>query len=208
MSARQTDWAMGLLLGGQSGRMGSDKAFLPFGDQTLIEFVHERCRSGSQGQILAVGATERPVPAALLDLPRVLDRVPQAGPLAGIEALLSCCQAPWLVVIPCDMPGLDTALLKHLVDTLARQGGQCGYFFHDQRSHRLPMALDRRAALAILPAILDRGGRRLKDLSEVLIKIEVPAPVIWASHEPASYLRNLNSPGDYQAALKDFVLPS
>src|SRR5262245_16634368 len=102
-----------VLCGGKSRRMGSDKAALAVGGGTLIEHA-VAVLSGIAGEtLLACGPSER---YAELGLPRVLDRRPDSGPLAGLEAGLARARTRWIAALACDMPRADPRVILALLE--------------------------------------------------------------------------------------------
>ena len=100
--------AAAVLCGGRSRRMGRDKALLRLGDQTLLERTVGVLSRLAPRVYLACGAEER---YAELGLECVLDRLPDGGPLAGLEAALTRLQADgggWLGILACDMPRAES----------------------------------------------------------------------------------------------------
>ncbi|MBF6611501.1 MAG: molybdenum cofactor guanylyltransferase [Chloroflexi bacterium] len=114
MKSSGTGTGAAILAGGASSRMGSNKAFLRLhpGGATLIESVILRLQQAGFGSPLLV--TNTPADYALLHLPTVADEVAGAGPLGGVLAAL--CRSPheYLLVVGCDMPALNPALLRHM----------------------------------------------------------------------------------------------
>jgi molybdopterin-guanine dinucleotide biosynthesis protein A len=100
------------LAGGQSRRMGQDKAALAIGGQPLLARVVARLQMVTP-QVRVIGAVER---AALVPgVPVVPDLRPGCGPLGGIYTALRTTSAPYVLVVGCDMPFLNAALLRHLL---------------------------------------------------------------------------------------------
>lgn len=96
-----------ILAGGQSTRMGRDKALLPFHGRPLIEHAVARLRAlGFSPRI----AGTRPDLAAWA--PILPDSYPGSGPLAGIEAALSASDAGLNLFLPIDMPLLQPDFLR------------------------------------------------------------------------------------------------
>ena len=91
-----------LLCGGRSSRMGQDKALLTLDGERLLDRGLRLLREAGCRQVWAAGDYAG-VPC-LPDAPAWQGR----GPLAGIAAALAYApQASWLV-IPVDMPGLES----------------------------------------------------------------------------------------------------
>jgi molybdopterin-guanine dinucleotide biosynthesis protein A len=102
-----------VLAGGQSKRLGVDKALLVFGGRTLLEIAVERLKELTPDVVVACGAGTRPGWPVVASR-NIVDRVPGRGPLAGLDAGLRIIANEAAVVVACDMPFLDSALLRHL----------------------------------------------------------------------------------------------
>lgn len=98
-----------ILAGGDSRRMGQDKAMLEFSGQPLIQ--------------AAIGTMQRLFPVTLLsvrelrpeiDLPQVCDMQADGGPLTGLVSALAQVNTPWAFVVGCDMPFVSPALVEQL----------------------------------------------------------------------------------------------
>jgi molybdopterin-guanine dinucleotide biosynthesis protein A len=102
-----------ILAGGDSRRMGSDKAELKLGGQTLLQRVAEAMRQVFPDVIVSV---RQPRPG--IDLPQVCDErsgmAAGAGPLAGLAAGLAGIATPWAFLVACDMPFVVPALVELL----------------------------------------------------------------------------------------------
>lgn len=105
-----------VLCGGQSRRMGRDKARLALGSRTLLEHAVATLRPLARTIVLACGPADR---YADLGLPRVLDTLPDGGPLAGLDAGLASADAAgseWAIAVACDMPLVTTDVLIALAE--------------------------------------------------------------------------------------------
>lgn len=102
-----------LLAGGKSTRMGTDKAALVVSGERLWQRQWSKLEE--------IGATERFVsgrsdgPWSAAGIKAVLDRVPDAGPLAGLVSALHRARHPWLLVLAVDLPDVSSDLLRQLV---------------------------------------------------------------------------------------------
>ena len=107
-----------VLVGGNSSRMGRNKAFLRIGEQSLLDCV-ARVVSRAAGSVVLVGD---PAIYGHLGYTVVHDTMPGAGPLAGIHAALQYA-ADWNVVTACDMPALSRQLLESMLDMAETEKG-------------------------------------------------------------------------------------
>ena len=115
-----------ILAGGHSSRFGSNKAlFAPHGEP-LISKVADLLRPLT-GEVLVSASPAHARTYDFLGLEIVEDLHPDNGPLGGLEALLQRCSTPWLLVLTCDMPFVDSdALLTMIRHALQPQGHHHG----------------------------------------------------------------------------------
>jgi molybdopterin-guanine dinucleotide biosynthesis protein A len=95
--------------GGQSARMGEDKALKPFLGRPLIQHVIDRLASLADEVIVT---TNRPDNYAFLGLRLVLDLAPGRGPLGGLYSAVASATSPLVAVVACDMPFASARLLE------------------------------------------------------------------------------------------------
>jgi len=103
-----------VLAGGESRRMGRDKAALIVGGNLLWQRQANMLRTAGA---VAVGVVRRPDQPALelpIDIPLWQDAVSGIGPLAGVHAALTACQTGWLAVVATDMPRLEARWFEWL----------------------------------------------------------------------------------------------
>lgn len=105
--------------GGESRRMGQDKALLPFLGQPLIVRVLARV-TRIAGEVLVT--TNRPEAYGFLGLPLIPDRIPGRGALGGLYTALSAASQPLVGVVACDMPFASPVLLEAERDMLIEGG--------------------------------------------------------------------------------------
>jgi molybdenum cofactor guanylyltransferase len=98
-----------ILAGGNSQRMGRDKANLLLGEQTLLQRVTATMQQVFPRVIVSVCQ-----PRPEINLPQVCDEQLNAGPLAGLVASLSRITTPWAFVVACDMPFVESAVVELL----------------------------------------------------------------------------------------------
>ena len=108
-----TAFTVAIIAGGQSRRMGRDKAFVELGGEALIELVIER--SADLGQAETILIANRPDAYRHLGLPMFNDALPDKGSLGGIYTALLKAQSPAVLVLACDMPFISRELLRHMV---------------------------------------------------------------------------------------------
>ncbi len=194
-----------ILAGGVSSRMGRDKGLLEIGGKPLIVRT-VRLLEPLVGEVTVVGSPER---YASLGLRAIADRnlagpggkEAVQAPLAGIATALHATNAPWNLILACDLPYLTADWLGWL---LARAIASEAQIVVPRSSGGLePLAaVYRRECAAGILAALQRGVRKVTDaMSE--FRMECLSESDWAGHDPEGrVLRNMNAPSDYEEARK------
>jgi molybdopterin-guanine dinucleotide biosynthesis protein A len=151
-----------ILAGGDSRRMGSDKANLQLGEQTMLQRVIAAMQQVFPQVVISVRA-----PRPGIDLPQVCDDRADpgnpgeagtlaGGPLAGLVAGLGQIATPWAFVVACDMPFVQPAL----VEFLARYRGQYQAVVPVIAGHDQPLAAYYAVdCLGAIHAHLAEGGK-------------------------------------------------
>lgn len=106
-----------ILAGGNSQRMGREKAFVRLGGRPLIEHAIERF--GAQVDALAINANGDPARFAAYELPILADDRPDTGPLAGVLAGLRWAETlpgrpEFIASLPIDTPFFPADLVRRL----------------------------------------------------------------------------------------------
>lgn len=109
-----------ILAGGQSRRMGTDKALLVHQGQTLIEHVHG-VASACATVVYIVGPPRVGLPLTWSYLP---ETTPGQGPLGAFQQSLTHLATPgqaddWLLLLACDLPYLSASTLRQWQSQLA-----------------------------------------------------------------------------------------
>jgi molybdopterin-guanine dinucleotide biosynthesis protein A len=196
-----TGATVGLILaGGQSTRMGRDKALAPFAGAPLIASVIERLEP--QVDTIAISANGDGGRFAGFDLP-VLADLPahaKAGPLAGVLAGLSWAQdigARYMAVVPCDAPFLPDDLVRRLRAAVVDTGAVA---MAENETGQLEPAfgLWPVAALARLVAVAESGEWSLRGAA-ARIGPRVAVAFAHSPGRPGSF-QNINRPEELIAA--------
>lgn len=98
-----------IMAGGDSRRMGQDKAGLLLGERTLLQSVIAVLQPMFAEVIVSV---RQPRPE--IDLPQVCDDPTHSGPLAGLAAALERSTTPWIFIVACDMPFITPPIIEFL----------------------------------------------------------------------------------------------
>ena len=181
-----------LLAGGRGQRMGGqDKGWVRWGERALIEHVQRVARPLTDDLIISCNRNQaryRALADQLISDPS--DDFP--GPLGGIIEALKIARHPYLLVLPCDAPRIDSQLLQHLYQhagerpVMIRQDGYWQPLFsllptallpHLQQQWQAGQRSVQRALRDQNPVALDypSGDLRLSNFNELALLAQTPA---------------------------------
>ncbi|NIM95092.1 MAG: NTP transferase domain-containing protein [Anaerolineales bacterium] len=105
--------SIAILAGGQSRRMGEEKALTLLAGIPLIEHVLKQVDGLGNEIIIATNSPER---LRYLGFRLVLDPIPEAGALRGLHSAIDAMQGDRALVVACDMPFINRQLLRHMIE--------------------------------------------------------------------------------------------
>jgi molybdenum cofactor guanylyltransferase len=174
-----------VLAGGQSSRMGRDKALLPVNGSTLIEQVAARVRSVAH-DVTLIGQPER---YQFLGYPVIADLVKGCGPLGGVYTALSVTNADWNLIVACDMPYVTADLLENLFQ--AAEATQADCVVPETSAGLDPLcAVYHRRCVSLASASITSNLLKMQDFVAAL------RAVTWSVSDPAP-LFNANTPEEW-----------
>ena len=180
-----------ILAGGNSSRMKSNKALLPFQGELFIERIYQQLASIFPDILLV---TNKPELYDFLPCTKVADIYPGMGSLAGIHAGLCNSKTPYIFVVACDMPLVNTSLIKRLVSAI---NGQDVVMPEGSGGLEPLHAIYGKEALPALEESLSKGKVKIVDCCERLRSTILNRDVV-AGIDPAFLsFRNINTPEDY-----------
>jgi molybdopterin-guanine dinucleotide biosynthesis protein A len=104
--------------GGQSSRMGEDKALKTFLGRPLIQRVIERLAAIADELIVT---TNRPDDYSFLNVRLISDLKPGRGALGGLYTAIASASNPIVAVVACDMPFASPTLIEAAIELLIRE---------------------------------------------------------------------------------------
>jgi len=183
-----------VLAGGDSLRMGEDKALLDAGGEPQLLATLRLLRNHASPSFvsLRIGQRNEPVRSGLR---QIVDRIDGIGPAAGLLAAHDAHpQAAWLVVA-CDLPLLGDAALEALVQARDGRHAAIGYrSARDDLPEPLCMLWEPRA-LECLGRQVRAGRNGLREALRHLDTLLLPAPSDGA-------LDNSNAPQERERLLR------
>ncbi|GGF87056.1 molybdenum cofactor guanylyltransferase [Paenibacillus albidus] len=192
-----------ILAGGHSRRMGADKALLELGGVPLISHLAARLSIVANSVCIACGAEEREA-YRFLRLPLIPDRYPGQGPLAGLHAALWRSNTEWNVAAACDLPFASREIMQYMIGIAAA-------------ASYIDAVVPVNAAGKVQPLLAVYHSRLLPSLEDALER-KRPRVMEWLDARKVHYIHehefpgspqaraaallNMNTPEDYQAAIK------
>ncbi|HLP99330.1 MAG TPA: molybdenum cofactor guanylyltransferase [Sideroxyarcus sp.] len=185
-----------ILAGGDSRRMGQDKADLLLDGQTLLQRMTATLQPLFAEVIVS---TRQPRPA--IDLPQVCDYPVYAGPLAGLVAGLERANTQWIFAVACDMPFITPAVIEHL----AAQRTGCQAVVPMVRGYPQPLAAfyARGCLPEALACINGNGKHSLRTLLDRLQVRYVGDEQLLAVDQQLRSFFDLDTPQDVATAMNE-----
>ena len=106
-------FSAGVLAGGRSTRMGTDKSFLRVGGELLIERQLRYLREVGAVELLISGRGGVDYSSLRADV--IYDQQADSGPLAGLAALLKASSCSMMLILAVDMPGILPVMLNKIL---------------------------------------------------------------------------------------------
>jgi molybdopterin-guanine dinucleotide biosynthesis protein A len=179
-----------LLVGGESRRMGRDKATIAFRGRPLWQRQLQTLRELKPEKIFVSARTEPcwlPPQTELL-----LDEPPSHGPLSGLTRALARMGTTHLVVLAVDMPLMTGGQMRTLVSLATIGGGVLPMI--GERAEPLAAIFPREAGSDFLAALAG-GNYSLQELSRGLVRTG-KLRIFEISPDQEEFYRSVNAPGD------------
>jgi molybdopterin-guanine dinucleotide biosynthesis protein A len=182
-----------ILAGGKSSRMGQNKALMSLGGHRLIDRV-AHVLADIFAELLLV--TNTPEIYADLGVPMVNDVFPEKGSLGGIYSAVYHAPTLYCFVVACDMPFLQAAVVRYLVDHIADHD----VVIPDVHGEMQPLhAVYSKTCLAPIRQRLDANRLKIIGfLPDVRVRIVTTGEVLRLDPELHTF-QNLNTPAEFQA---------
>lgn len=180
-----------ILAGGQSSRMGSNKALLPYRGGRFIEAIH-RLLYGIFPEVILV--TNNPEQYDFLPCRKVPDLFEGAGVLAGIHSGLYHSSNPAIFAVACDMPYLTDALIRHM----ACRADVGGVLIPESPKGLEPLhAVYGKGCLAAIESTLLSGQRRIVSFFDRANVSKMNVEQVAYFDPSFDSFKNINTPRDY-----------
>ena len=191
-----------ILAGGQSRRMGQNKALMRLGNEPLIVHVIRQMESVTDELLLI---TNEPDLYTSLKLPICPDILPDMGALGGLHAGLSYAANSTVICVGCDMPLLQSNLLSHLVALLGPYDAVVPCVQAVDRPSPVFQTLSAvysKRCLPVIDEMLAVDELRVHALYD-RIDARIVQPHEWRKFDPRGLsFFNINTPEDFEKAEK------
>lgn len=187
-----------VLAGGESLRMGRNKAFLELDGRPLIRIVIERLTEVCTEVLIVSGEV---APYAGLDVPVVEDRFRDVGVLGGLHAGLAAASHDLTLAVGCDMPFLKPEVLRAFAAWA--ESYDAAILEHNGYLEPLHGAY-RRTCLLPIEAAIRAGKRRIVSFfPQVRVRTITLTEVAPLDPQLESF-RNLNTPEEWEVAREEW----
>jgi molybdopterin-guanine dinucleotide biosynthesis protein A len=175
-----------VLAGGDSRRMGRDKALLPVAGRPLIETIIRQLRTRFDDILVSA---RRADDYRFLGLEIVPDAEPGQGPLRGIASALPRTKHDLAFVTACDIPRIDLEFVECLIGLA--EGCEVVLPFRPPDLYEPLFAVYRRSVVGPAEEILAAGKRSLLELLDKVRvrRVEIPDGLSF---------ENINTRADYR----------
>ncbi len=153
-----------VLAGGQSRRMGFNKAEADVGGATMLRRMIDKLCEVTPNIIVSSGAITYP------NIPwrQIPDEFPQYGPLGGIYSVLKASNSNLNLIVSCDIPFVSVSLLKYIVSRAMVSGALLTLPVDCTGQQQMLCAVYHRDILPILKQQIDLNQLKMRSLLDIV----------------------------------------
>ncbi|MBK8780691.1 MAG: molybdenum cofactor guanylyltransferase [Anaerolineales bacterium] len=190
--------------GGQSSRMGEDKALKLFLGRPLIERVIENLLPIADEMIVT---TNRPAEYGFLNHRLVPDLRPRRGSLGGLYTAIASASHPFVAVAACDMPFASKNYFESAYRLMVKEEADVVISKTDQGHEPFHALYRREACLPVIESAIDADQWKVIAWFPQ-VKLRVVSPDELKSFDPSGLcFWNLNTPEEFTEAERIARLP-
>jgi len=183
--------------GGQSSRMGEDKALKTFLGRPLIQRVIERLTPIADEIILT---TNRPESYAFLTHRLFTDLKPGRGALGGLYTAIASAKHPIVAVVACDMPFASAMLIEMASRLLAEEEADVVIAKSEEGYEPLHAVYRRETCLPAIESAIDADQWKvIAWFPKVKVRVLTPAEIKQSDPSGLAFW-NVNTPEDFAKA--------
>jgi molybdenum cofactor guanylyltransferase len=191
-----------ILSGGESRRMGTDKAQLLLNGQSFVERIAKEITAATPLVLCPVTLVGDLAAGTKSNLPTARDIYPRWGALGGVHAALSASAADWALVVACDFPFVTKELFVRLASLRERFEAVAPV-----QKDLVPQPL---CALYRVEPCLHRAEQMIKSGERKPIALLQSVRTRWVNFSEiedlagaARFFDNINTPQDYDRIVKE-----
>jgi molybdopterin-guanine dinucleotide biosynthesis protein A len=185
--------------GGQSQRMGQDKALMPFLGHPLIQRVVDRLTPIADELLVT---TNNPDDYRFLGLPLFQDLKPGRGALGGLYTALSSATCEAVAVVACDMPFASASLIEAASRLLVQEDADVVIPDSGDGLEPLHAVYRRETCIPAIESAIDADKWRLISWFPQ-VKVRILLPDEFKTFDPSGLaFWNLNTPEEFAEAEK------
>ena len=189
-----------VLCGGESRRMGTSKAWLPFGSERMLQRVVRLVGTVTR-PIVVVAAPGQELPELAADIIVVRDPITGRGPLQGLATGLAALpdSVDLVYASATDVPFLEPRWILRLVELIGNHDLAIPYI--GERYHPLAALYRRNTVLPVIEGLLSANRLKLSLINEAIRTVVVGETEMCAFDPTLGTLRNLNDLAAYEESL-------
>jgi molybdopterin-guanine dinucleotide biosynthesis protein A len=186
--------AAAILIGGQSSRFGSDKAYLKLDTELLTVRLHKLLSQLFPQVFFVSGTSEKKVFAGAVVFP---DRQPGIGPLGGLATALHHADHPYCFLTACDLPFISSELIRLIWQTRDNPD----IVVPQWRGLPEPMvAFYHKRCLPAIDNAISKGNYMMKGFWPDLQIKRIDLQTRFSGSELSRLFHNINTPEDHREA--------
>jgi molybdopterin-guanine dinucleotide biosynthesis protein A len=185
--------------GGQSSRMGEDKALKPFLGRPLIQRVIERISPIADELIVT---TNQPDNYRFLNLRLCPDLKPDRGALGGLYTAIASATHPFVAVVACDMPFASATLIEAMTRLIVENEADVVIAKSDEGYEPIHAVYRRETCLPAIEAAIDANQWKVIAWFPQ-VKVHTLTPEDVRRYDPSGLaFWNVNTPEEFTEAEK------
>jgi molybdopterin-guanine dinucleotide biosynthesis protein A len=192
--------------GGQSSRMGEDKALKPFLGRPLIQRVIERLSPIADEIVVTTNRPEdyaflnTSTPSAVQRLRLISDLKPGRGALGGLYTAIASATHPLVAVVACDMPFASAKLLEAASRLMVEEEADVVIAKSEEGYEPLHAVYRRATCLSAIEAAIDADQWKvIAWFPQVNVRVLTPAEVESLNPDGLAFW-NVNTPEEFAKA--------
>ncbi len=191
-------FSVAILAGGQSRRMGQNKALMRLGGIPVLQWEINAVKGLTTDLFLV---TNSPKIYAPFNIPAKPDVIPGKAALGGIYTALTCAKHDWVLVLACDMPLLNPAIITFLAQQRQKADAVIPLVGnHPETLH----AFYHKRCLPVIQKRINANELKVIGFFDEVQVYYVNKRALQTITPNFDYLTNLNTPAEFQR-LKDII---